>query len=74
MLGEAQAAALSSCARVNVVWCVFGGLVKVFEAKKVNQKMLGWLMTVEGKRIKPVKIVRTLKIDINGQLIKNQIL
>lgn len=34
MLREAQAAALSSCARVNVVWCVFGGLVKVVEAKK----------------------------------------
>lgn len=31
-------------------------------------------MTVEGKRIKPVKIVRTLKIDVNGQLVKNQIL
>lgn len=34
MFGEAQAAALSSCARGNVVWCDFGGLVKVVEAKK----------------------------------------
>lgn len=31
-------------------------------------------MTVEGKIIKSVKIVRTLKIDVNGQLVKNQIL
>lgn len=34
MFGEAQAAALFSWARVNVVWCDFGGLFKVVEAKK----------------------------------------
>lgn len=41
---------------------------------KTNQKMLGLLMTGEVKRIKPFKIVRRLKIDINEELIKNQIL
>lgn len=80
MLGKAQAEdqSISKCARVNVVWCVCSSLVKLLvfiscEAK-TNQKMLGLLMTLEGKRNKPFKMVRILKIDINEELIKNQIL
>lgn len=49
-------------------------LVLISCEAKTNQKMLGLLMTGEGKRNKPFKIVRILKIDINEELIKNQIL